>query len=103
MTEFIIKEHKIITSSNNIHIEDSYQIKGIFEMLSFLELIQEQAKGSTIIFKKRSYGSLICEWRTHNLLYDLHLFRSHTKDVDLNDIKWYYNLIYIILSPLYFH
>jgi hypothetical protein len=103
MTAFIIKEHKVIISLNNIHIEDSYQIKDIFGMLSFLELIQEQTDGSTTIFKKRSYGSLICEWRVHNLLYDLHLFRSHTKDVDLNNIKWYYNLIYIILSPLYFH
>ena len=33
---------------------------------------------------KRTAKSLINEWFAHNVLYNLHLFRSHTKDVDLN-------------------
>jgi hypothetical protein len=44
---------------------------------------------------------LINEWKTHNLFYDLHLFRSHTKDVDLNKHSWFIKLIYSILSKFY--
>ena len=33
---------------------------------------------------KRTDKSLIKEWCAHNVLYNLHLFRKHTKDVDLN-------------------
>lgn len=33
---------------------------------------------------KRTDDSLINEWFGHNVLYNLHLFRKHTKDVDLN-------------------
>ena len=33
---------------------------------------------------KRTDESLINEWFAHNVLYNLHLYRKHTKDVDLN-------------------
>lgn len=33
---------------------------------------------------KRTDASLMREWAVHNLLYNLHLFRSHTADVDLD-------------------
>lgn len=39
-------------------------------------------------------SSLINEWKAHNLLYDLHLFRSHTRNVDLNNEPWYRKVIY---------
>lgn len=32
---------------------------------------------------ERSNFSLLLEWASHNLLYDLHIARERTKDVDL--------------------
>ena len=51
----------------------------------------------------RGIENLVREWRAHNLLYDLWLFRSHTRDVDLDSegngpkYQWLWN----ILSALY--
>ena len=36
------------------------------------------------VVQKRSEESLLREWATHKLLYQLGLWRSHTFDVDLN-------------------
>ena len=52
---------------------------------------------------KRTDSSLIKEWRVHNVLYNLHLFRTHTKDVDLNYpqskiIEIAYSVAYFIVS-----
>ena len=52
---------------------------------------------------KRTDDSLINEWFAHNVLYNLHLFRTHTKDVDLNYpqskiIEIAYSVAYFIVS-----
>ena len=47
--------------------------------------------------------SLINEWRSHNLLYDLHIYRDRTKDVDLNNETIIKRICYSILSVLYLH
>ena len=50
---------------------------------------------------KRWMWSLRCEWAVHNVLYKLGLWRSHTKDVDLNyPIKWYVEVLYVIFGTL---
>ena len=41
------------------------------------------------------------EWKAHNLLYDLNLFRSHTKDLDLDYEPWYRRSCYYVLSKIY--
>jgi hypothetical protein len=39
------------------------------------------------------------EWAAHNLLWDLNIYRSRTKDIDLNyPQKWYVRLGYFILG-----
>ena len=71
-------------SKNNIHIEDSYLISKRSDMQSVLDDIRANYSIECCEVLKRTDKSLIREWRTHNIFYNLHLFRSHTKDVDLS-------------------
>ena len=74
---------RYIISKKNIHITDSYLIsKNEFD--SELKKIEDLSIEETDVFKYRTYKSLKKEWAVHNLCYNLHLFRLHTKDVDLN-------------------
>ena len=84
-------------TENNIHIENSYQIKSKSEMKEVLYAIQHNHPECSSF--KRSYESLIAEWRAHNRLYRWGIKRNHTADVDLNyPLKWYVELIYRILG-----
>lgn len=84
-TEYIMK----------IHIGDSYKIKKK-DFGAHLEEFKE-----TDVYKNRSLCSLKLEWASHNFLYNLGLWRSHTKDVDLEwPQKWYWSAIYYILGPI---
>lgn len=100
-----VNNHIINITQNNICIENSYTVTSIDEMKVILANLHSNINlyKWCNIFKVRSYFSLINEWRAHNLLYSLGLFKSRTKDVDLNNIKWYYNIPYCILSFLYPH
>lgn len=91
----------IISGSDNIHINNSYKIKSRSDMEYILENIKFQSFPSALI-NNINFNDAIDEWRAHNLLYVLHLWRSHTKDVDINKNKWYIKIIYKILSFLYF-
>ena len=83
-------------SENNIKIIDSYKVTKWADMLRILTTIKKETNSNVF---NRSMDSLIEEWIAHNRLYKLHIFRSHTKDVDLNyPQKWYEKLIYRILS-----
>lgn len=49
----------------------------------------------------RSEKSLIREWASHNLAYDLGIRRNKTADCDLNyEIKWYHKFIYDIVGTI---
>lgn len=87
---------------NNLQIENSYKIKNRQDMGYILNDIRK-VYGNLKILKCRNNKSLIEEWAAHNLLYDMGLFKSHTKDVDLNypQNKVVY-FIYKILSWIYF-
>lgn len=51
----------------------------------------------------RKWQSLLNEWKAHNILFQLGLFKSHTRSVDFeNNPKWYFTLGYWILSRFYF-
>lgn len=53
---------------------------------------------------QRSVTSMIREWRVHNLVYSIGLYRRRTKDVDFeHPQKWYFKVAYFILSPFYLH
>ena len=93
----------IKVSKNNIHIEDSYKVNRKDDMQIVLNDIRANHSLEESDVLKRTDSSLIKEWRVHNVLYNLHLFREHTKDVDLNYpqskmIKIAYSIAYFIVS-----
>lgn len=88
-------------TKDTIHIKDSYKVTKKIDMLEILSRIKLTHYGSSYFFYMMPYKALLEEWRSHNLLYDLHLFRHHTKDVDLNKNPWYIRLAYTILSKFY--
>lgn len=84
-------------STDNICIHDSYTMNDKDDMTITLSLIKEAHPECNTF--KRTYCSLIHEWRAHNRLYRWGIFKSHTKDVDLNyPQKWYEMFIYFILG-----
>ena len=98
--DFILK---VTASENNTCIFDSYQVKSPWDMESILYYIKAKTTDKYAV-NKRSISGMIYEWRVHNLLYGLGLFKSRTKDVDLNtDVPWYIKIVYTILSPFYPH
>lgn len=93
---------KYQVSQNNIHIEDSAFIsKRDFGIV--LKNIHDQSEddGNHSLVWKRTWESLEYEWALHNFCYALGLWRSHTKDVDLNyPQKWWETLAYNILGAV---
>lgn len=91
---------EISVSSNNIHINDSYKIKSKKDMLSIINKIRKTYQSDVL---NRTDKSLLNEWGAHNLCYNLHLFRSHTADVDLDyPQKKYLSVCYDIIGFVYF-
>lgn len=83
--------------SNRVKIINSYKITDRSKMKEILYAIQHNHPECSSF--KRSYKSLIAEWRAHNRLYRWGIKRDHTADVDLNyPLKWYMELIYRILG-----
>jgi len=86
----------VYVTSHNIHIEDSWEISHKEFKSVLLRL-----KSEDCLVYNRWMWSLRCEWAVHNVLYKLGLWRSHTKDVDLNyPIKWYVEVLYVIVGTL---
>ena len=93
----MIIDMRFNVSKNNIHIEDSFIITSRCEMYSILEQLKNIHPDSCVW--KRSFFHMSCEWKSHNRMYRLGLYRSHTKDVDLNyPQKWYMKVVYFILG-----
>ena len=93
----------IKVSKNNIHIENSCEVNTKEDMQIVLTDIRAGHSLEESDVLKRTDSSLIKEWRVHNVLYNLHLFRTHTKDVDLNYpqskiIEIAYSIAYFIVS-----
>ena len=93
----------IKVSKNNIHIENSCEVNTREDMQMVLNDIRANHSLEESDVLKRTDSSLIKEWRVHNVLYNLHLFRTHTKDVDLNypqskTIEIAYSIAYFIVS-----
>jgi len=93
---------RVQLSYNNTHINDSYQIVSKRDMRLFLATIREQCNPDMAV-AVRSMESLVCEWRSHNLFYYLHVFRSRTKDVDLERHQsWWREAFCRVVSFFYF-
>jgi hypothetical protein len=89
---------KITYTKENTHIEDSYQIK-------LRKSIQNEVEWIIVVRKARkdlvtrTVNSYVNEWKGHNRLYNLGLFKKHTKDVDLEENqKLIWKIIWFILG-----
>ena len=71
-----------ITTPTNTHILDSASVRSKADMREFLLKVRAQSSPEMAVCR-RDLESMIREWRSHNLFYQLHIFRSRTKDVDL--------------------
>lgn len=79
-----IKDGRTNIFDPDFRVMDSYKILDyaqINEIISVLEHYEEEFPSRW----NRSTNSLRSEWICHNILYYLNLFRSRTKDVDLNN------------------
>ena len=91
-----IKGIQITYNKNFMVFKKSYQISNIDKMKAILD---EALEKPTSYYTKRTKNSLIKEWISHNILYKLHLFRSHTADTDFErEIKKTVAFCYFILS-----
>ena len=72
---------KVKYTKNLTTIYDGYKMKDVEEVIK--KMMEERYKRKLPI--TRSLQSYIAETKAHNRLYKLGLFRSHTKDVDLEE------------------
>lgn len=88
----------------NITIKDSYKIVYSNEINQMLESIRntEEFKKMKSLGYTRSISSQRREWEAHNLLYYLHIFRSRTGSVDLDQKESLFRKTgYFFLSIIY--
>jgi hypothetical protein len=91
-----------IVTETNTHITDSSLIRSKEAMREYLQDLRDHATEEMAV-NQRDIESQIREWRSHNLFYFFHVFRSRTKDVDL-ELKqtWYRELFCRVVSFFYF-
>lgn len=88
--QFVIDE-----VGQNIKIIDSFKYTDRETQVATIKLFMSKYDW----FNARSLKSYVREWRAHNRLYKLGLFKDRTKDVDLNVAeKWYRRLGYFFLG-----
>lgn len=92
---------KITASENNVHIEGSAFIgKRAFD--GVLDTAR-QCYPDCKVWQTRSWKSMRREWALHNALYGLGLWRSRTRDVDIDTPpdkpEWLYNILGAIVWP----
>lgn len=93
--------YQITYHDDCVIIWDSYKIRELSKMRQVLKYIKETHPG---ILNNRSEFSMLNEWRSHNLLYNLKILRNRTKDVNINyKLPLWAEIGYTILSPFYFH
>ena len=95
MKEIEIEGLTIKYNENVISIKKSYEITDEKQMIRILLTFKVKTNYQT----KRSIFSWLQEWKSHNRLYKLGLFRTHTGDCDLEENeKWYRLIAYQILG-----
>lgn len=72
---------KILYNNKNISIKDAYKVPTeYFKKHILVDFLKE-----TNFKSKRTIESWTREWNAHNRLYNLGLFKNHTKDCDLEE------------------
>lgn len=89
MQDITIKGVKIQYDKTNVRIIDSHKVKEKdMKDILFWFLFK------TGYESKRDIDSWLKEWKAHNRLYRLGLFRSHTKDCDLNEDEKFWRVFF---------
>ena len=91
-----------ILAPENTHIVDSYLVKSKDEIRAYLQKLRDIGSDQMSV-NQRDLESQVREWRSHNFFYLMHVFRSRTKDVDL-ELKqpWWRELFCNVVSFFYF-
>ena len=97
-----MESNNVIISPTNTHILNSYLVRSKEAMRAFLKNLRDTVSPEMAV-NQRDIESQVREWRSHNLFYFLHVFRSRTKDVDLELTQtWYRELFCRVVSFFYF-
>ena len=88
-----------ILGPETLTIYDSYKILSC-EMEDILQNIKMNATESSLIYKL-PMETMINEWKAHNLIYELGMFKDRTAHVDITDNPWYIRCIYYIAARIY--
>ena len=94
------------TTQNNLNItvKDSYKVVYSDEIIQVLQKIRntEEYKKIESLGYTRSISSQRREWEAHNLLYYMHIFKSRTSSVDLDQKESLFRKTgYFFLSLIY--
>lgn len=92
-------KYDISPDKTNLHLIDSYTVptRRFDRVLNSIEALHP-----TLKVWERSRCSLKLEWSAHNGLYLIGLFRSHTKDCDLNcPQKLWEKLVWPVLGVIF--
>ena len=91
-----------ITTPTNTHIVDSCLVTSKEDIRAYSQELCD-ASAPEMAVNQRDMESQIREWRSHNFFYKFHVFRSRTKDVDL-ELKqtWLRELFCRVVSFFYF-
>lgn len=73
------------TDNPDMEIYNSYEFRNRDEMMDILEVLQEYERRYPTDWD-RSNSSMMNEWRVHNILYDFSFERSHTREVDFDNL-----------------
>ncbi len=97
-----MSEERVILKRDGTHINDSAFIRSRKDIRNFLIALREQCDPGMAV-AERDLDSQVREWRVHNFFYYLHVFRSRTKDVDLELRQtWYRELFCRVFDIFYF-
>lgn len=87
-------------SQTNIHIENSYTIRKVSEMIQVLEYIKKTLPSEYPV-NHLSIISMLMEWSAHNLLYRLNYKPKQTASVDLNvGESFFRKILYYIIGVM---
>ena len=96
--EFYIGQTYINITDKNIHIHNSYLIRKLAGKELILKQIYELVPNYP-----RSYKSALREWKVHNILHKLHIFRKSTAHTDIEAKPLFIvRLFYFLVSWLDF-
>jgi len=97
-----MKAPDYIVTDKCLTIRDSFRVVSSQQMVEMLDIIRkEAADGYNPVLENRTNRSFVKEWLCHNLAYRLRLFRTHSKDCDMEYPQvWYQKVVWQVLGEV---